>query len=265
MDIRRQFSKAFFIGEPNRFIGSGGEVIVKGPGNTGGDTLIEVGDSLIGIGVTHLVEGLGRTPGPDAFRPLTKSHQEPSKKALRAFQVAEKREVSGGFDFSFKPLAPAVYSALLESVSDAAVSIPAEEIPEGTIILSFLEMESNYTLQRLGESAKENWLRTVAGEKHWCVGIGSEEDFWNASFPSDDVGVLSLLPPYVKVGEIRFGLSLLSKKDERVKFRKVPAIMLGGQTTYHDFCLNGSAAGTAGLNTPFYIGLRTEIVFHPEE
>ena len=259
------FESAFFPGEVNRFVGSGGEVLVKGEGNSE-ETTIEVGDQLVGIGVTHLVETLDRPPGLDTFHafgvhdvrhPLTK------KVAMRGFEVVFKEGGEGGYDFGFAPLAPDRYAALVERVSGGAVSIPPETIPEGTMVVSFLDPDPAYTLAAVKGSPGANWAAAAKGARHWNVGIGDPSDFWAASFPSDDVGVLATVPPSVSFGTIRFGLSLLSGESGFTTFERVPFPDPAREATSHQFCLLGEAVGTAGLDTPFPIGLRTKITFKP--
>jgi len=53
----------FFYNETNRFVGSGGEILHKKDQSRGPQlTKMEVGDILIGISITHLIETLGRPP-----------------------------------------------------------------------------------------------------------------------------------------------------------------------------------------------------------
>jgi hypothetical protein len=222
---------------------------------------MDVGDRLIGIGLTHLIESLSRPPGLDSFRAIFDA--DVSKVALRAFEVARKEPGPDGIEFSFAPLSPSEYSETLEAVSEGAVRIPAESIPLGTIILSFVDSEPTYTLRAIERSSRENWARATKGQRHWNVGIGDDADFWSATFPSDDIGILPHLPRSAAVGTIRFGLSLLPSSETRLDFERVPWPELSGRTTAHHFCLVGSAAGTNGFATPFPIGLRTEIVCKP--
>lgn len=262
----RTFEDNLFYGEVNRFVGSGGEILVKGEQNKDAPpTRIDVGDRLIGIGVTHLVESLSRTPGPDAFRAMSIESSSDRKMALRAFEVATKEQVQDGFNLTLAPLSPRDYSELVERVSGGLVKIPVESIPEGTMVLSFLGAFPNYTLRTVPGSPDTNWAEITKGTRHWNVGIGSTTDFWTASFPSDDLSMLSLIPSSTKVGTISFGLSLLPGSKGITNLKRVPCVGRSGTTTTHHFYLSGTAVGTQGLDTPFPIGLRTEIVFHPEK
>ncbi|HVZ38105.1 MAG TPA: hypothetical protein VHI13_02430 [Candidatus Kapabacteria bacterium] len=124
------FEQAFSLNRPNRLVGSGGEVVVKGVSNANTPPMrLDVGDRLIGIGVTHLVEDLGRPPGLDTFVAMNAANPVAVKSALRAFEVATKTESSNGFDFTFKPLSSQDYSDTLAFVSQGKVIIPAESIP----------------------------------------------------------------------------------------------------------------------------------------
>jgi hypothetical protein len=260
----KAFEEALFLGELNRFVGSGGELLIKGSkGANSSSTQMDVGDRLIGIGVTHIVESLSRPPGLDSFHALGIDANVVPKIALRGFEVIAKQETPSGFDFRFAPLPPEEYSSLVEQVSEGAVRIPAQTIPKGTIILSFLDSNAAYTLRNLANSPSENWIRATTGERHWNVGIGQDMDFWVASFPSDQVGLLNQFPSYMKVGTINFGLSLLSGSNGAVNLEPIECPNPGGGTSKHDFCLNGYAMGTQHVDTPFPIGLRTEIMFHP--
>ncbi|HVZ38106.1 MAG TPA: hypothetical protein VHI13_02435 [Candidatus Kapabacteria bacterium] len=129
--------------------------------------------------------------------------------------------------------------------------------------MSFVDSDPAYTLQTVEGSPGENWMRATKGLRHWNAGIANDSDFWAASFPSDDMSLLPGIPNSMKVGSIRFGLSLLSGGGAGIDFRLVPCINPSGSTTYQQFCLSGYATGTGGLDTPFPIGLRTEILFHP--
>jgi hypothetical protein len=261
---KKHFEDNFFYDELNRFVGSGGEVFLKGARNlNSSSTRMDVGDRLIGIGVTHVIENLSQPPGPDSFEAMNFSTGKELKKAVRAFEVAKKSNGPDGFDFEFKPLSPQDYCDTLELVSTGAVRIRPESIPPGTIILSFLDSTQTYTLRTVPGSPSENWVRAVKGTRHWNVGIATSEDFWSASFPSDDIGLLTQLPPSAKAGRITFGLSLMPKSKGKANLIPVSIAELSGRSTHHHFYLEGHACGVKGLDTPFMIGLRTEIIFHP--
>lgn len=226
---------------------------------------MDVGDQLIGIGVAHLVESVSRPPGIDSFNTVNPDNGYQAKVAARSIEVASKEEVAGGFEFGFRALDPEEFSGLLTEVSEGAISVSADTIPKGTMVLSFLHDEPSYTLANVDGSPGTNWARATAGNRHWNVGVASEDDFWWASFPSDDIDLLTSLPPYENVGSVRFGLSLLPGSEGFTDMDRVEFSHPSGATTSHHFCLSGTAAGTGGLETPFPIGLRTEIVFHPRE
>jgi len=258
----RAFAKSFYLNCVNKMVGSGGETLVKGAKNRGGSqNKIEIGDRLIGIGVTHFIENMEQTPGPNSF-----TLGPGPKMAARAFETVSKEEIDGGYSFLFSPLLPTDYSALLEEVSRGTARIPAESIPNGTMIISFIGKGGKgeqYTLRTIDGSPGANWTAVVSGSRQWNVGIGKETDFWAANFPSDDVEYLSDIATWSVVGRIRFGLSLLAGSDSTTKFAPVPCIHPSGRETYHDFCLAGNVVGTRGLVTPFPIGLRTEIICKP--
>ncbi|MBS1914539.1 MAG: hypothetical protein JST22_21320 [Bacteroidetes bacterium] len=222
---------------------------------------IDVGDRLIGIGVTQIIEDLGRPPGLDTCRVF--GVDKPAKMACRAFQVDTKTQTQAGFDFTFKPLSPQDYSDTLALVSNGAAQIPASSIPEGTIIVSFVTPAPRYTLENVDGSPAKNWGYVVEADRYWNVGIANEDDFWVASFPSDDIGMLAGVPSSARIGSIRFGLSLLSGPESAVGFSPMPCAGPSGTVTHHQFVLSGCASGTMGLNTAFPIGLRTEILFCP--
>jgi hypothetical protein len=252
---------AFYPGSLNRFVGSGGEVLLKEdpkapPGR------MDVGDRLIGIGITHLIENMDTPPGPESFR-SSKEEDRPMKVAARSFRVTSKVAGEAGHDFRFEPLPPEEYSEALAEVSEGAVAISPDSIPPGTIILSFIDAEGAYTLRTLADSPGANWVAATSGSRHWNVGFAGETDFWSASFPSDEISLLRELPPTVEVGSIRFGLSLLPESRTTVELEQVACLHPSGETTMHHFCLEGRAAGTKDLDTPFPIGLRTAITFRP--
>jgi hypothetical protein len=221
-----------------------------------------VGDCLIGIGVTHIVESLSRPPGPESFRALNEGIEK--KMALRAFRVASKNVGGAGVDLTLSPLPPAEYSALVSKVSGGEVAIDPATIPDGTMVLSFLTQGDEYSLESVASSPGSNWRGVMSGARHWNVGVGDAADFWRASLPADDIGILSQVPPSMRLGRIHFGLSLLSGSVNAPKLRKLQYPDPTVAVSSHHFCLSGAAVGTQGINTPFPIGLRTEILFAPE-
>lgn len=260
-DIYLAFEEKFFSNEINRFVGSGGEMLIKGVRNREApQTRIDVGDRLIGIGMTHIVESLSRVPGPESFRVTT---EDAAKAAMRAFVVTGKNEDPEGFVFALSPLSPQDYSALVDHVAGSSVKISHETIPVGTMIISFLNMKTTYSLKTMDGSPAKNFAEACRGVRHWNVGIGGTDDFWVAHFPSDDIGMLANLSSGVRVGSIRFGLSILAGSKGVPNLKPVEFVGPSGKTTRHHFSLSGTGAGTQGLDTPFPIGLRTEIMFHP--
>jgi hypothetical protein len=257
-----RFEQSFFLGDLNRFVGSGGEVLLKRD-SAGPSSRIDVGDRFIGIGATHLIESLSRPPGPGAVRATTGAAAAAPKLALRAFAASAKDPVDDGYRFSFEPLPPDAYAETLAEVSGGAAVIPAETIPEGAIVLSFIDHAGRYTLETIDGSPGANWAAVTSAERHWNVGVATSSDFWTATFPSDDIEALTSLPPSTMVGSIRFGLSLLPDSRTTVRLEPVECESPSGGTSTHDFCLSGTAAGTAEINSPFPIGLRTEIRFRP--
>lgn len=257
------FDAKYFLGEINRFSGSGGELLVKGAGNESAPpTRIDIGDRLIGIGVTHTIESMSRAPGPDSFN-ATNRPNGPVKMAARAFQAVEKTKTSDGFSFGFAPLEPSDFIELVSRVSGGAAKLEAGSIPKGTMIASFLDANTAYTLSKEADSPRSNWTALTQGERHWCVGVGKPDDFWEAFFPADDIGVLTAMSPWVRVGTINFGLSLLPGSTVATKLEPVSSLGLTRRSTMHDFCLSGAVVGTAGIRSEFPIGLRTEILFKP--
>lgn len=253
------FAQNFFFNEVNNMVGSGGEHLVKGT-KRGAASRIEVGDYFIGVGATHLIETLSRNPGPNAFRVA----DVPAKTAARAFEIKRKVKTKTGFDFEVGALSSEAYSELLQRASNGAVRIAASSIPPGTMILSFLDEHPTYTLDTIDGSPGANWLATTKGERHWNVGIGKPDDFWVASLPSDDFSVLRRIPPWMKIGSIQFGLSLLPGSAGTLKLEKSQCVRPGGKTTRHDFCFSGAVIGKQRLKTPFPILMRTEITFRPK-
>lgn len=256
-----KFEDNFFFGTLNRFSGSGGEILVKGEGNTH-PTRMEVGDRLIGIGIAERVEALD---GADSrsFHLIGADQAGDSKMALRAFAIAEKKKTWRGYVISLSPLEPKEYSALVDQVSGGAVKIAPETIPRGTMILSFIDPQTTYTLAPLKEGNHQNWINASKGERHWNVGIGSPDDFWIARFPLDDIRLLKYLPQWLRLGGIWFGLSLLPGSKRSVDLAKVPHHAPITKKTKHDFCLKGRVAGSLGKSGQFPISLRTSITFQP--
>lgn len=256
------FERRFFFSERNKFVGSGAEVLIKADAQSP-PTRLDVGDRFIGIGATHFIQALDRPPGPDSLHSTTIDSGFSVKAALRSIEVANKRQTANGFEFDFAPLRPRVYSETLEAISGGAVRIDPDTIPEGAVVLSFVDPDPTYTLRTLAGSPSANWIAATKGLRHWNVGIATPDDFWWAEFPADDVGVLSSLPPTISVGSIRFGMSLLSGSLTTVELERVSCDHPSGRETQHHFCLEGVATGTAGIDTPFPIGVRTEITFLP--
>lgn len=253
------FAETFFFNEVNNLVGSGGEHLIKAKNSKSPTSRIEVGDYFIGIGITHLVESLSRNPGPTAFHVAS----QPAKSACRAFEIKSKVQNERGFDFEVGALSPQDYTELLERASGGAVRIAADTIPRGTMILSFLDEHSTYTLDTIRGSPGANWLAATKGERHWNVGIGKPDDFWVASLPSDDFSQLTQIAPWTKVGSIQFGLSLLPGSAGALRLDPSPSERPGRGTTMHDFCFSGAVIGKQGLDTPFPILMRTEITFRP--
>ncbi len=256
-----RFEDNIYFGNKNRFSGSGGEILVKGDGNTKPNRM-EVGDRLIGIGITERIENLN-SADPSIFNEVGRGYFGDSKLALRAFRIAEKRKRGFGCQITLAALEPTEYSMLVEKVSYGSVNIPAETIPSGTIILSFIDPDTNYTLKPLKEGPSQNWLNATKGVRHWNVGIGKPDDFWMARFPSDNVKLLKFIPKWIALGGIWFGLSILSGSNRSIKLKKVAHSAPISQESYHDFCLNGKVVGSLGQKGQFPIGLKTKITFHP--
>jgi hypothetical protein len=279
-------NEIFFINELNKFVGTGGEILLNlvlsedDPTTPGFDPdgvladpdldgpiskhiiqRLDVGDRLVGIGTSQTVECVScprlesRALGLDVYE---------AKNALRAFKVIEKVAVAGGgFNFTFGPLSPEEYSATIKTASGGSVTIPAETIPVGTMILSFNDPTPNFTVANIPGSPGMNWVKATEGTRHWSVGVADPTDFWVSSFASDDLGLLPFLSSKTTIGKINFGLSLLSGSTGLSSLNKVPCAGPAGIIVNKDFCLSGSAVGTFGIDTPFQIGLRTEITFNP--
>jgi hypothetical protein len=262
----RRFDLTLYSGELNRIVGSGGELLIKNPANKqGSPTKMEVGDCLIGIGATHFVESLSRPPGLDAFRAMSHENMANERKmAMRAFLISEKNKSDDGFDFRMTPLSPENYSQLLGKVSEGKMNISSATIPSGTMIISFVDAKSKYTLKSAGSSVAPLFANATTGERYWTVGLGKDDDFWEASFPSDDVQFLKMMDSAERVGKIKLGLSLLDFGVYKIRFASIVHTALG-KISMHEFVLNGAAAGTKGLDSPFPIGLRTEIVCRPTD
>lgn len=239
----------------NRVIGSADDGTVAGDGHT--IQRLDVGDRLAGIGQTLTVEclasGISRDLGADEYN---------LKTALRAFEVISKVSDASGFHFTFGSLTPLEYSETIQVASGGALAISVDSIPEGTMILSFDDPTPSFTVETVPGSPGANWTEATNGIRHWSVGIGRPTDFWMASFPTDDLGLLPMLPSSVEVGTISFGLSLLSGHSGFSEIIPSPCIGPSGIVSV-DFCLSGKAVGTADIDTPFPIGLKTEITFHP--
>lgn len=272
----------FFLNEQNLMSGSGGEVhlndVLSGddPATPGFDLdgtiadpdlggpipphliqRLDVGDRLVGIGVTVRIDGL--SSGDSVFLGVGNN----LKTAARAFVVTGKQpNPGGGFDFIFGPLSPTDFSAAVNEASEGAVTVPAASIPAGTMILSFDDPTPSFTLLNIPGSPGSNWVGATDGARHWNVGVADADDFWAASFPSDDLGLVPLLPPDSLIGSISFGLSLLPGSTGLTSVNPVQCMGPAGLVEV-DFCLAGSVVGTFGVDTPFPIGLRTNITFHP--
>lgn len=256
-----RFEDNFFFANLNRFSGSGGEILVKGAGNIH-PTRMEVGDRLIGIGIAEKVEALDGGKSR-TFHLIGADQVGDSKMALRAFAIAQKRRTWRGYEISLSPLEPREYSELIEKVSGGTVRIAPETIPHGTMILSFIDPQTTYSLAPLKEGDHQNWINATRGERHWNVGIGSPDDFWMARFPLDDIRLLKYLPQWLRLGRIWFGLSLLPGSTRAIDLIKVPHHAPIAKKSKHDFCLEGRVVGSFGQKGQFPIGLRTSITFHP--
>lgn len=220
---------------------------------------IDVGDRLVGIGATLEVECDSCSP-PEVARSLP--GLVPIKSALRAFEVISKiPNPDGGYSFTFGPLTPDEFSNTVSNVSNGAVSIPSSSIPVGSMIISYDGPLPDFTLMTIPGSPGSNYASAVTDERLWNVGIGSQDDFWAASFPTDNIGLAAYLPSTAILGNISFGLSLLPG-SEPLHLQKGSCSGPMG-TTSVDFCLSGVATGTSDLDTPFPIGLSTEIKMAP--
>jgi len=280
----KRVDSLFFLGELNRFAGSGGEILINRvlseddastPGKDQDGQLgdpdsngpipehviqrLDVGDRLAGIGIAHLVESLSHPPGPSTFH----AAGDNKKNAARVFQVKTKQATANGFSFTFSPLSPDEFSATVAELSSGAVKIAAATIPVGTMVLSFDDPTPDYTLEKVSGSPAKNWVEATNGARHWNIGVATPDDFWMATFPSDDLGLLPLMEPTSTIGTIKFGLSLLAGSKGMTNLQHVQCTGPSGKATKHHFCLSGAATGTRGFATPFPIGLRTEILFNP--
>lgn len=288
--------QVLFTGQTNRLVGIGGEIVINRvlsgddpltPGNDpdgqvadpDGDGPIpahliqrlDVGDWLVGIGVTQrvecvdcpvdraapddrgLVRRLGRFPGGLGI----------DKSAARGFEVRTKERILEAYRYTFQPLSPEDFSRAVAEASGGTVNIPAASIPRGTMVVSFQDRTPGFTLASRQGSPGVNWREATDGTRHWNVGVARQTDFWMATFPSDDIGMVALLPEGTRVGMIRFGLSLLDGGDgEILPMKPVSCEGPNGAVTV-DVCLSGTAVGTRGAGTAFPIGLATEVRLQP--
>lgn len=285
----RTVNEALFAGQLNRLPGVGGEILVnrvlseddpstpgRDPDGEMGDPdgdgpipphviqRLDIGDRLVGIGTTLAIHCTQCEPGQGPRELGTASDQ--AKHAARAFVVAGKERVPRGFRFRFSPLSPEEYSATLREASGGAIVIPPESIPRGTMVLSFDDAEPSFSLSREAGSPASNWRGATDGIRHWNVGVAKETDFWMSTFPTDDLALVELMAPEQRIeSSIRFGLSLLpGGLGEELKLTPVECEGPDGVVKV-DFCLTGSVVGTAGIETPFPIGLDTEVRLHLQE
>lgn len=286
----RTLDQALFTNQTNRLVGTGGEIVINRVlsgddsstpghdpdgqvGDPDGDGPIpahlvqrlDVGDWLVGIGFTDRVECLDCPDGPGRIRVLGRGPDRPGvgKAAARAFEVRSKERVLEEYRYTFRPLSPAEFSSAVAQASGGAVTIPAASIPEGTMVVSFQDWTPDFTLSSRQGSPGFNWREATDGARHWNVGVARETDFWMASFPSDDIGMVALLPEGNRIGMIRFGLSLLDGGDgEYLPMKPVSCEGPNGPVTV-DVCLSGTAVGTRGSGTAFPIGLSTEVRLQP--
>lgn len=261
-DAIRRFDSGMFFDQLNRINGTGGEILVKSPENArrGNDSIVEEGDVFIGLGLAHMLENISEPGGLDTFRLVL----SPAKSVARALRVVDKVRAQTGVSLDLAPLEPTEFSEILATVSDGRAVVDPETIPDGTIILSYVVTDPDYTMRKIKGSPGENWYRGVRGDRHWNVGFGAKQDFWTASLPSDDLSRLTEFPSRVDVGEIRFGLSLLEGSQTAVgEFRPVEFRNARGEPTEHQFCLSGKVTGTRDWDSAFNISLRTFIVCHP--
>lgn len=277
-----------FLNESNRFVGRGADLLINlvlsgdDPATPGFDPdgeigdpdgpdgpipphliqRIDVGDVFTGIGNTDTVECLSCPPGSETIHTLG-SVGNNAKVAVRAFKAIGKERVPDGFNITFGPVTPVEFSEIIATASNGAVVIAAESIPVGTMVLVFDDPTPNYTQMTVSGSPGTNWVEATDGTRLWNVGIESPENFWMATFLSDDLGMLPLMPPTFKTGTIKFGLSRLPGGEGRITFEPVPYAGPEGKMMNVDFCFKGTAVGTFDVETPFPIHLETEVRFHP--
>ena len=287
-------NESLFVNKSNKFVGTGGEILINlvlseddpttpefdpdgiladpdldGPIPEHVIQRIDVGDRLVGIGASHTLECLDCSSEQEETIYRLGSKTNNLKLAVRAFEVVDKVACDNGFNFTFGPLSPEEYSTTIEIASKGAVKIPVTSIPKGTMILSFDDSTPNFILQDIPGSPDRNWVEATNGDRHWNVGIAKSTDFWMSNFVSDDIGLLPFLPDTVATGTIRFGLSFLSGDVGPVCLKPVPCGKPANcdgsinPITNNNFCLVGNVVGTSGINTPFPVGLQTEITLNP--
>jgi hypothetical protein len=282
--------QVLFTDQTNRLVGIGGEILVnrvlsgddpRTPGNDPDGQVadpdgngpipphliqrLDVGDWLVGIGVTQRVECVDCLARPDRVRHLGRGpgRMGIAKSAARAFEVRTRERILEEYRYTFQPLSPEDFSAAVAQASGGAVTIPPASIPRGTMVVSFQDRTPGFTLASHQGSPGINWREATDGARHWNVGVARETDFWMASFPSDDIGMVALLPEGSRIGMIRFGLSLLEGGDgEYLPMKPVSCEGPNGPVNV-DVCLSGTAVGTRGGGTAFPIGLSTEVRLQP--
>lgn len=180
------------------------ESLIKGAGNTGGATKMEVGDVLRGIIRMQKIDNNAIAIAPDSGVELT---------GVFASEVVGKTALGGGmFVFEFAPVSGGAFLSSLVGADFGAVNTAAMG---GAMIALFGDDTPDFAIGGAGctttgaggnceANALDGQLFAIAGM------TGDTDEFWRtAALPSDDLSIFQNMTTSESLGQFGFNLGLM--------------------------------------------------------
>jgi hypothetical protein len=241
-----------FVGELNQLSDNSAEVLLNCPAGVctratvpgGADTTVAVGDKLVGILDIKTVEDLTGGGGTHFLGAGTGNNE---LTAIFSIEVATKvANGAGGFDFTFTP-STTFASDISVASGNALGTLPASigAAPAGTMIVAFDDPVTNYSRINPG-GLSGNFASAYGGTLYAYLGFTGANTFWAATAASDDIAVLSAVPPPTAGGTFNLGVNRFPG-GIMLPLSKVACI--NGPV---DVCGSGSILGIGTANTDFH-------------
>lgn len=222
-------ASSFFPGQINQLSDNNAEYLINANGSTSdaGDSILDVGDRLVGIFTIETIENL---TGGGATNNLNATGRELT--GVYDITVSSKTASLTGFDFFF-----------------AATAL------DGTAIRLFDGAVQNFSRIDDGTGTRAARLAALVGTASDGLDfatLGIDQYFYTGT-PTDNILAIGATAPGQAVGNFLASLSILTNNSglvfEQVDCGVAPAGPLAVHKT--DVCGSGSLLGTAGATTPF--------------